>query len=144
MSDVNDFGDYYDYLKKEITAYRGKIPDYVYYVPSLFRALTGVLDAERLDAEDRSMVFCALGYFVAPNDLIPESVYGPAGYVDDIYVCSWVLNRLMEKHGASFVSAFWEREEDPIDEFLPYVLDETAKELKDKAAELLEYTGLGR
>jgi uncharacterized membrane protein YkvA (DUF1232 family) len=143
MNEKQGFGDYYDYLKNEIMSYRGNLPEYVYYVPSLFRTLTGVLDAEQLDAQDRIAVFCALGYFVAPNDVIPEEVYGPLGYVDDIYLCAWVLDRLVRKYGAPFVSPFWEREEDPIEEFLPYVLEETAKDLKEKTTEILSYTGLG-
>ena len=36
---------------------------------------------------------------MTPDDVIPESIYGPYGYIDDIYLSSYVLKLVAEKHG---------------------------------------------
>ena len=33
------------------------------------------------------------GYFVPPNDVISEEIYGPLGYIDDIFLCTVVLKK---------------------------------------------------
>lgn len=142
MAETTTYKDYHDFLEAEINGYRGAIKDYIYYLPALFRALCGMLDQPELEAGDRKFVLAALGYLVAPNDLVPEEIYGPAGYVDDVYVCCWVLDHLIKRHGIGFVEPYWEKETDPVDEFLAQTLEETKKDLGDMAKKVLEFTGL--
>ncbi len=46
MKKQNDYHDYYYYLKDEINKFHGPVKEYIYYLPALFRALTGILNAE--------------------------------------------------------------------------------------------------
>ncbi len=143
MEKQSDFNDYYYFLKEEINKFRGPVKEYVYYLPALFRILTGLLNEGSLDTIDKNRILCALGYLIAPTDVVPESVYGPAGYVDDIFVCCCVLSNCISKYGIDLVSPFWEMETDPVDAFVKSVLEETRDELGDKVGEIMDYTGLG-
>jgi uncharacterized membrane protein YkvA (DUF1232 family) len=143
MAEKKSIGNYHAFLEEEINSYRGAIKDYIYYLPALFKALCGTLDEPALDAEDRKIILAALGYLVAPNDVVPEAVYGPAGYIDDVFACVCVLDRLVRKHGVAFVEPYWEKETDPLEEFLADTLEETKKDLGDLAEKVLAFTGLG-
>lgn len=134
--------DYHDFLEKEINAYHGSIKEYIYYLPAIFKALSGVLDRPELQAEDRMTILCVLGYLIVPNDLLPEKIYGPAGYIDDVFVCVVALDRLVKKYGISFVEPYWERDTDPLEEFLEYALSEARKDLGDLAGKVIGFCGL--
>ena len=51
-----------------------------------------------------AMPICgAIAYYVAPDDIISEQIYGPYGYIDDIYLSSYVLKMVGERHGYEFI-----------------------------------------
>jgi uncharacterized membrane protein YkvA (DUF1232 family) len=142
MADIKAFADYHDFLEAEINSFRGAIKDYIYYLPALFKALCGALGRPELDAEDRRIILSALGYFIAPNDLIPESVYGPAGYIDDVFVCCRALDRLIGRYGVDFIEPYWEKDTDSVEEFLNQALEKTRKDLGGLADKVLAFTGM--
>ena len=39
----------------------------------------------------RLEISAAIAYYVAPDDIIPEEIYGPYGYIDDIFISVYVL-----------------------------------------------------
>lgn len=133
---------YCDFIKKEMNNYCDSIDSYLLYLPDLFKLLTGLLDQRGLKANDRKTILCALGYIVAPNDVIPERVYGPAGYVDDIYLCCWVLQKIIKKYGNDFVSPYWENSENSAEEIVKLCLNKAKAQLKEIAGDVLEYAGL--
>ncbi len=143
MPESATFGNFHAFLKREINSYRGKVKGYIYYLPALFKALCGLLDQRELEAGERRMILSALGYLVAPNDVIPESIYGPAGYVDDVFVCSIVLDRIGRAHGMEYLEPYWEKDTEPLEEFLKTAIEESRTDLGGKAAEVLDFTGLG-
>ena len=63
--------------------------------------------------------------------VIPEDIYGPAGYIDDIYVCCHVLNDLKDKFTMKKLSEMWEGEED-FEKVLEISFRESKKELEEK------------
>lgn len=142
MENIKKFNSYYDFLKKEITQFHGPIKEYIFHLPSLFKLLTDILNNNKLSTDDRKLIFCALGYFVTPSDIIPEEIYGPAGYIDDIFLCSWVLKKLMKKYNTNFFLNYWDNENDPIDEVIEYCLEETSKDLNEKRNEIFEFVGI--
>ncbi len=142
MEKNEKFGTYHDFLKNEIMQFRGPIEDYIYYLPSLFKLLTDVLDSDKLSGDDRKSILCTLGYFVTPNDVIPEDIYGPAGYVDDIFLCAYVLKDIMEKYGTGLLENCWDTENDPVEEVIDYCLEKTSESLKEKKAEIFQFVGI--
>ena len=81
--------------------------------------------------------FCAKT--LPPNE-IPESLEGPYGYVDDIWLCAYVAERLRGELVDEILESNWEGEA-PL---LPLLADILAREnelLSDKRNLVLKYIG---
>ncbi len=77
------------------------------HLPELFLLLTQLgLDA-RVEERERVVIFSALKYIVAPFDLIPEGILGPAGYCDDLVLAALVVDRLASTLDRSLLSQYW-------------------------------------
>jgi uncharacterized membrane protein YkvA (DUF1232 family) len=48
----------------------------------------------------------AIAYYVTPDDVISEQIYGPYGYIDDIYLSSYVLKMVASHHGYDFIKSY--------------------------------------
>lgn len=133
---------YYHFLKEEMNRFRGEFDDFILHVPNFFKVLSNILN-KKIDKKDRRKINCALGYFVAPSDVIPEEIYGPLGYVDDIFICCYVLKELKKKYGTELLRSCWEGDED-LEEVLDYSYKKSKKEIEEKGLkdEILEYSGL--
>lgn len=133
---------YYEFLKEEINRFRGDFDDFILYMPEFFRLLSNLLN-EDIDQQDRRYINCALAYFVVPSDVIPEEIYGPFGYIDDIFLCCYVLNMLQEKYGFSYLESCWECDE-PLETVLDYSLKESSDIIEEKGLrdDILAFVGL--
>jgi len=129
---VKKMDSYYEFLRQELDNYEGKFDKFILYVPDFFKLLCALTD-EKVTKEDKLLINSALAYFVIPNDVIPEDIYGPMGYVDDVYVCVLVLNKIKDKYGLEFLNKYWEQ-----DEALDKVLEISYK----KSLEILEEKSL--
>ncbi len=96
------FKDFYDTLVENLDTYTGEYESFIDYGPVLFKLLCDLLNAE-IDYSLRLPVCAAIAYYVAPEDIIPENIYGPYGYIDDIYLSSYVLKMVAEKHGYELI-----------------------------------------
>jgi uncharacterized membrane protein YkvA (DUF1232 family) len=138
MKEVKDF---YDTLRENLQNFRGKYDSYIDYGPELFKLLVDLLGEEKVDSEGRKLINAALAYYIAPKDVIPEEIYGPFGYVDDIFVCIYVIKLLEKKFGYDLLVEYWDGESE-----LKAVVDECyekSKEVvKDEIDEILKYVGL--
>jgi uncharacterized membrane protein YkvA (DUF1232 family) len=81
-------------LEENIAGYEGRHDDLIYQAPAFYRLLTHLLDDPRLPRELRPLVLAAIAYFILPVDVIPEELEGPYGYVDDIWLCAFVAERV--------------------------------------------------
>lgn len=88
------------------------------------------------------MKICAvIGYFVVPFDIIPEQIYGPNGYIDDIFLCSYVLKEIQNEKGIIFLDELWEGDEE-IEDVLDVCYNQSKEILGDKVNEILNYVGI--
>ncbi len=131
---------FYGFLKEEIGGYKGKFDKIIYHVPEVYELMVNLLE-ENLEKEYKLMVAAALGYFVAPRDVIPEEIYGPYGYLDDLFICAYVLLKIKEKYGWEIIERNWNGVGD-IQEILPQIYEDSKKAVGDKEKEVLEYVGL--
>jgi len=133
---------YYDFLKHELDNFQGDFDKFILYIPDFFKLLCNLLD-EDMEKEDRRIINSALAYFVVPNDVIPEEIYGPMGYVDDIFVCAKVLKKLQEKYGLQMLARLWDCDEE-LDDILDYSYAKSLEILKkqDAVKHVLEYAGI--
>ena len=58
------------------------------------------------------MLAGAVAYFVLPIDLLPEAILGPVGYLDDIAIASYVLNKVVNQTSPEIVRKYWAGEHD--------------------------------
>ena len=136
------YNNYLQFLKDRIYGYKGKFDEYIYYTPDFFQILCNLLDESVLSKNEKNMILCALGYFVAPNDVIPEEIYGPAGYIDDIFLCCHVLKHLALQHGIELIEQYWQEENENFGEILESSYKNSKNALGTKAEQVLHYVGL--
>ncbi|MBR0271185.1 MAG: DUF1232 domain-containing protein [Methanobrevibacter sp.] len=97
-----EFKDFYDTLTENLENYKGEYESFINYGPNLFKLLCDLLNAE-IDSSLRLPICGAIAYYVTPDDIISEQVYGPYGYIDDIYLASYVLKLVADEHGYDFL-----------------------------------------
>ena len=97
-----EFKDFYDTLTENLENYKGEYESFINYGPNLFKLLCDLLNAE-IDSSLRLPICGAIAYYVTPDDIISEQVYGPYGYIDDICLASYVLKLVADEHGYDFL-----------------------------------------
>ena len=83
----NAFKDFYDTLVENLETYSGEYESFIDYGPSLFKLLCDLLNSG-VDHSLKLPICGAIAYYVTPDDVIPENVYGPYGYIDDSLLLS--------------------------------------------------------
>lgn len=103
-----------------------------------------MLDDPVLPERLRIFVISAIAYFILPNDIIPEEIHGPYGYVDDIFLTALVADKVRRETGSDeILTGNWEGEAD----ILALVEDVLARETEligDNRGRILKYLGLGQ
>ena len=134
------FKDFYDTLCENLETYSGEYESFIDYGPDLFRTLCELLKSD-IDHSLRLPVCGAIAYYVTPDDVIPENVYGPYGYIDDIYLSAYVLRMVAEVHGYGFI-----QEKSSVADVEAIIDECEAKSLEmlrdDEIESILEYIGL--
>jgi uncharacterized membrane protein YkvA (DUF1232 family) len=128
-------------LHEDIQAYEGRHDDLIYQAPALYRLLVRLLDDPALPGRLRPLVIGAIAYFILPADIIPEDIHGPYGYVDDIFLCAFVADRV---RGAVADDAIlldnWEGEA-PLGPLIEDILAQETELIGDQRRRILGYIG---
>jgi uncharacterized membrane protein YkvA (DUF1232 family) len=53
------------------------------------------------------MLAGVLAYFLLPVDLMPESLIGPVGYLDDVALTAFALNQLLSQTDPEVLRGHW-------------------------------------
>lgn len=120
-----------------VTTFTNKAADELYD-----RLYPYLLDDGRVHNEARALICQALAYFVTPFDVLPEEVHGAEGYLDQVYLCLWVIGRLRRELPEHVLEEAWEGEGDLsglVHEALPKVQTAVGAEAR---AKVLRYVGL--
>ena len=133
------FKDYYDTLVENLETYSGEYESFIDYGPKLFKLLCDLLNCD-MEKSLRLPICGAIAYYVTPDDVIPENVYGPYGYIDDIYLSTHVLKMVAETHG-------WELIQDVSTPDIENVIEECEeKSLEilsdDEIRRIMDYIGI--
>ncbi len=97
-------------LEEDIAAYEGRHDDLIYQAPAFYRLLVNLLDDPLLPGGLRPLVLAAVSYFILPADVIPEDIYGPYGYLDDIFLSAFVADRIRNELGDDILIENWDGE----------------------------------
>lgn len=135
------FKGFYDVLSEAVKDEKGIYEGVIKYCPSFFKLLCNILKDKRTDWHTRLVIDAALSYFVVPNDIIPEEDYGTLGYIDDVFLCAYVLNEIKTKVSEELLVDNWEGEGNIL-EIVDSVSSQSKKIVQNKYNEILEFVGL--
>ncbi|MDR3062544.1 MAG: DUF1232 domain-containing protein [Methanobrevibacter sp.] len=137
-----EFKDFIDSLEDNLASYDGEHDDFINYCPKLFNLLCNIFSDNDISHEIRYKMSLAIAYFVVPEDVVPENVFGPIGYVDDIYMSVLMINEVIGLRGIEFIKKHWDYYED-IQLVLNECLEQSEKLLNDEEKkETLKFVGL--
>jgi uncharacterized membrane protein YkvA (DUF1232 family) len=127
--------DFYRRLRAKIKAWAesrvGKENKYIEYVllaPDMFYLLVKLALDDDVPADYKIKLGAAIAYFISPIDLIPEGLFGPIGYLDDVVLAAYVINLFLNENDAAIVKRHWAGDGDVLEQI---------RALLDKAKEIL-------
>ena len=128
-------------LEKDISDYKGEYASIIHQAPALYRMMTRMLDDRNLPSKISPLVIAAIAYFILPEDVIPEDKFGPAGYVDDIYLCAFVANEVAKEFGSpNILVRNWDGKVSVVD-LINDILGREQELIGDKKARIMQYIG---
>lgn len=136
-----EFKDFSDTLRENLNSFDGDYAPFIDCGPNLFTLLCDILDYDELTRNSRLEINSAIAYYVVPNDVIPEEIYGPYGYIDDIFVSVYVLKRIGNDYGYDFLQKMWKSNSD-VKEVIDDCYNNSLELLEDKIYPILSYSGL--
>ncbi len=114
--------DFYLKLRDKVTSLYGdsieKKPEYANYVllvPDFFYLLVKLTLDDRVPAIDKAKFAGVIAYVISPIDFVPEALFGPLGYLDDLVLACHVLNLYInqqEEANQAVVSELWPGDQD--------------------------------
>jgi uncharacterized membrane protein YkvA (DUF1232 family) len=132
---------FYELLKDKISDYEGRHDDLIYLAPEFYGLLTNLLDDARLPKRMRPLISCAIAYFILPADIISEDIYGPYGYIDDIFLSALAADAARRAAGSDdLLTDNWNGEVEIIP-LLEEIFDKEKELIGDQRMKILEYTG---
>jgi len=135
------FKDFYDTLVENLEAYNGEYASFIDCGPNLFKLLCDILDRD-IKQQIRRDICGAIAYYVVPMDVIPEQIYGPYGYIDDIFMSVYALRQVADEYGYEFIQEVWEYDSD-IKDVMDDCYEKSMDVLEDEEIDaILTYIGL--
>jgi uncharacterized membrane protein YkvA (DUF1232 family) len=131
-------------LEIEVSEYKGEFEDIIKQAPAFYRLMTRLLDDPDLPRDLSQMVIAAIAYFILPEDAIPEDKYGPMGFIDDIYLCAFVADKVMQAAGKEEILVRnWDGQV-PVVPLVKGILAREKELLGDKKERIMELIGYGQ
>ena len=110
---------FYDRLREHIHSFveeKGslveKIGDLLLLVPDTFMLLWRLANDERVSGRNKGLLISGIAYFISPIDAIPEGIVGPIGYIDDLVLAVFILNKLLTDTDPAVLREHWSGHED--------------------------------
>ncbi len=136
-----EFKDFYDTLIENLNSFEGDYASFINSGPNLFNLLCDLLSQKEIKKDMRLEISAAIAYFVAPDDIIPEEIYGPYGYIDDIFISVYILRKVADEFGYDYLQNLWKHDSN-VKEIMDDCYDNSLELLEDKVYPILVYVGL--
>jgi uncharacterized membrane protein YkvA (DUF1232 family) len=127
-------------LEEDIAVYEGRHDDLLYQAPAFYRLLVNLLDDPMLHGRLRPLVLATVAYFILPADVFPEDLHGPYGYVDDIFLCAFVVDHIRKELGEDILVENWDGES-PLNQLIADVLSQQEDLIGEELNKILSYIG---
>lgn len=138
---MTEFKDFYDTLIENLNSFEGDYASFIDCGPNLFNLLCDLLSQKEIKKDMRLEISAAIAYFVAPDDIIPEEIYGPYGYIDDIFISVYILRKVADALGYDYLQDLWKHDSN-VKEIMDDCYDNSLELLEDKVYPILVYVGL--
>ena len=125
----------------DIQTYEGRHDDLILQAPAMYRLLVMVLDDTLLPHRLRPLVLATVAYFILPAGIIPEDMYGPYGYVGDIFLVALMADWVRQEIGSDDILVGNWNGEAPILSLIQDILAREQELIVDKRERLLECIG---
>lgn len=110
---------YYDRVRRSIATYLerkgkalGKSGEFLLIVPDVFMLLWRLVNDSRVNGKNKVLLGSGIAYYLFPLDLIPEAIIGPVGYLDDLVLAVYMLNRVIGDTDPEVLRQHWSGSED--------------------------------
>ncbi len=135
---------YYDRIRRKIShrlkkggKATGKAGEFLLFAPDVFILLWRLVQDPRVSMKNKVLLGTAIAYYLLPMDILPEAIVGVMGYLDDLILGVYVLNKVLTDTDESILREHWSGEADLL-AFIRKVLDaadslvppETVKKLR--------------
>lgn len=92
--------------RRERGELRSRMGNFLMFLPNMVRLLGRLLKDSRVPTAEKALFLAAIVYVISPIDLIPD-IFPFIGQVDDIYMVSLSLLRLVNRTNADVVREHW-------------------------------------
>lgn len=136
-----EFKDFHDTLEENLKSYTGQYDSFIDHSPELFLLLTEMLNLNEITSYERLKISAAIAYFVVPYDVIPEQIYGPYGYVDDIFISTFIIKEVGEMYGYDLLEKLWHEKSD-LKEVINFCYNKSKHIVNNEDEKILKYVGI--
>lgn len=133
--------DFIKYLENSVDGYDGKHSTIIQNLPYLYTLLEGLIQKEEIAHTLRNDVYVTFGYLFFPYDLYSEEEHGPIGFVDDILLILFVINKIRYKHGIDMIKEYWTNDGYSIETLISEDFNNLKNEYDDLFIDVLRTTG---
>jgi uncharacterized membrane protein YkvA (DUF1232 family) len=102
-------------IRRPLPGGSSDLRDVVLLLPDLTALLVRLLRDPRVKAGDKALALFGVGYVLSPVDLLPGFLFGPVGVVDDLFVVSATLSRLVNHVHPDVVRSHWSGQGDALE-----------------------------
>ena len=94
---------------------RAGVRDLLLFLPDLVVLLFRLMQDPRVPVGSKALAAVGVGYALSPIDLLPEIIFGPLGFVDDLVVVAAAASRVINHVHPDRVKAHWPGHGDVLD-----------------------------
>lgn len=111
---------FYDRLRTRLTAYLSKnresaVAEFLFLVPDVFILLFRLASDKRVDGKNKMLLASGIAYYLFPLDVVPEALLGPVGFLDDLVLSVYVLNKVLQETSPDILREHWSGRGDVLD-----------------------------
>ncbi len=128
-------------LREEIKSFKGEFWEIIMNAPDLFELFVNLAADKEIPMRSRPTISAVVTYFVVPQDILPEEVYGAIGYLDDLFLCAWAVKKLESEIGKEVLERNWKGKKD-LTKLVDTILKEIKPRIADVEEDILEFAGL--
>ena len=108
---------FYDRMRNSIQRYlstRGaeRSADWLLLVPDVFMLMWRLVTDPRVCSKNKMLLGSGIAYYIFPFDIMPEGFIGVGGFIDDLLLAVYVLNKMLADTDVEILRDHWSGNED--------------------------------